>query len=212
MKQLIALATIALAAGAHAQTPQKSAAECDVEPLGKYLDLSFREFDQTMDGGWRAVANKKGCEGAAADLIAQYQDKLKRDVEGLDWHHGQLRAAAGENAKAIELFKRVLASEKAEPPEHRSDANILYHEATIAFMEGKLKTLEAKRAELAALPMPEGMAEALTKFKQRNPGRQAPEWPLNLGVVDGLIKCFGKPYAEAYACRDGNTGNDTAIR
>jgi hypothetical protein len=209
MKSHIVIATLVLAtAGAHAQAPQKSAADCGVEPLGKYVDLSFRQFDQTMDGGWRVFGNKKGCEAAAADLIAQYHEKLRRDVDGLDWHEGQLRAAAGQTARAIELFKNILAADKAEPPEHRSDANILYHEATIAFLEGDRKTLEAKRAELAILPMPDGMAEGLAKFKERYPGQPAPEWPLNLGVVDRLIKCFGKPYAEAYGdCGPGSTGS-----
>ena len=79
-------------------------------------------------------------------------------------------------------------------------------------MEGDRKTLEANRAELASLPMPDGMAEALANFKEKYPGRPAPEWPLNLGVVDGLIRCLGKPYAEAYACRDGNASNEPGVR
>jgi hypothetical protein len=212
MKRFIAIVVLAFAAtGAYAQASQKSAADCGVEPLSKYIDLSFRQFDQTMDGGWRVIGNKEGCETAAADLIAQYHERLRRDVDGLDWHEGQLRAAAGQSARAIELFKRILASDKSEPPEHRSDANILYHEATIAFLEGDRKTLEAKRAELAVLPMPDGMAEGLAKFKERYPGQPAPEWPLNLGVVDGLIRCFGKPYGEAYACRGGNTTSAPSV-
>jgi hypothetical protein len=30
-------------------------------------------------------------------------------------------------------------------------------------------------------------------------------WPPNIDVVEGLVRCVGRPYAEAYgACRPGN--------
>ncbi len=211
MRPLVIAALAFAVASAQAQTPQKSATDCGVS-LGKYMNLTFDEFDQSP-AGWREIADKPGCERAAADLIAKYRDeKISQQVAGLDWHEGQVRAAAGQTAKALDLFRRNVAFEKSAPAEQRSEADILYGEASIAFLEGDRKTLEARRAELAALPMPDGMAEALVKFKEKYPGQSAPEWPLNLGVVDGLIRCFGKPYAEAYACRGGNASSERGVQ
>jgi len=212
MKHLIAIAMLILGpASAHAQTPQKPAAECGVISA-KYMDLSFNEFDQTEGAGWREIAGKPGCQLAAADLIAEYRERALDKAFGLDWHEAQARAVAGQTEKALELFRRDLAYEKSLPAEHRSDNNILKAEATIAFLEGDLNTLRAKRAELAAMPKPDGFEEAIAKFKKNFPGAPPPEWPLNLSVVDGLIHCFGKPYAVAYGdCGPSNTSSEPAV-
>ena len=52
MKHLMAIATLVLAAAAaHAQTPQKSSAECGVK-LAKDPEMGFTQCDQTR--GWLA--------------------------------------------------------------------------------------------------------------------------------------------------------------
>jgi len=207
MKPLIVFTALAFAAAAHSQTPQKSTAECGVKP-SKYFDMSFREFDQTEGKGWREIKDQPGCDLAAADMIAQFREWMVDNAAGLDWHEAQGRAMAGQNDKALELFRRYLAFEKSKPAEHRSDENILKAEATVAFMEGDLNRLRDVRARLVVLPKPDGFDQGIARFKERYPNATPPTWPLNLGVVDGLIKCFGKPYAEAYGeCRKSIAGN-----
>lgn len=204
MRSLLLVATgIMLSADcALAQGPpqQLSAAECGASP-SKYLDMSFRDFDQTLDGGWRTIAKREGCELAAAELIALYRNRALDNAHDLDWHEAQVRAHFGQTEKALELFRRNLAYEKSKPDEHRSESNILKAEATVAFFERDLSALRATRARLAALPKPDGYDEGIAKFKQRYPTLTPPTWPLNLDIVDGFIMCFDKPYSEATECR-----------
>lgn len=207
---IVATALIVAAAAAHAQVPQKSAAECSVK-LSKYLDMSFTEFDQTMGAGWREVKDKPGCEIAAADLIAQYRERMLDNANGLYWHEAQGRAIAGQTDKALELFRRDLAYEKSKPDGDRADTNILKAEATIAFLEGDLDGVRAARAKLIALPKPDGFDLGIQKFKEKYPDLSPPTWPLNLRDFDAFITCFGKPYAEAYGdCRKDDASSKPA--
>jgi hypothetical protein len=66
-------------------------------------------------------------------------------------------------------------------------------DATIAFLRGDRPALLAARTALAALPRP---ADFAPRDVQGRP--VAMNWPPNLNVVDGLLACFGRPYAEAY--------------
>lgn len=206
MKTHILIALIALsAAGAHAQPPQRSDAECGVD-LGRFMNMTFAQFDQDLDHGWREIADKPGCERAGADLIALYRDEqLAQQMAGLDWHEAQVRAGAGETTRAIELFRRNLEFRKKRAmADQGSAADVLYAEATIAFLERDRAALIAKRAQLAALPKPDWFDEAAEKFRRAYPGSKAlMVWPSNLDTVDGFIACFDRPYAEAYAlaCR-----------
>ncbi|MDP3737038.1 MAG: hypothetical protein Q8R02_06595 [Hyphomonadaceae bacterium] len=207
MKHLIIVASIALApACANAPAPeapaapQLSAEQCGVD-LGKHMNLTFDEFDQNLDAGWREIANKPGCQQAGADLIALYRDQqLAQQAAGLDWHEAQLRAAAGETGKALDLFRRNLAFKKANAEDAGAAADVLYGEATIAFLERDRKTLQAKRDALAALPKPDWFEVTAANFRKKFPDAKAVmAWPTNLNVVDGFIACFDKPYTEAYS-------------
>lgn len=181
----LAASLLAISGAADAQPPQKSAEECGVQPLEHYLRMSAEEFNQSPQG-WRSIGNaKEGCEIAAADLIAAYHADLLKQAAGIEWHEAQGRAWGGQNAKALELFKRGLAYERSLPEERRSYPNIYMAEATVAFMENDLKRLQKARDDLAALPMPEGMAEGVAKFKAQYPGRPLPTWPPNLDAVEG---------------------------
>lgn len=172
-------------------------AECGVDAarLADLLALDQQAFDQDMDGGWRRVGRADGCEEAAADLIAVWREHSGNLVSSsiIDWHEGQMRAYAGQTQAAIALFDRS-----------RSDGAEwdLYVDATIAFLEGDRAALEAARAELATyVPSPEVIA-ARRQFLEDNPQIQVPdgfvEQPQNLNVVDNLLACFGRSYAEAY--------------
>jgi hypothetical protein len=185
-------------------TPQKPSADCLPGP-GKYMNLTPEQFDQTLGKGWREIGDRPGCELAAADLIAFYRkNRVEAWEASLNWHEAQLRAASGQTAQALELFRKEVAYEASV----HDDADRLYGEATIAFLEHDREALMAKRAELAALPKPDGFEIGIAKFKEKYPERPPPVWPTNLDTVDGLIHCFDKPYAEAYelACRVANSG------
>lgn len=163
------------------------------------LALPVEAFDQKLNAGWRPLAGKDGCLPAAADLIAAYRERhaasLRLDqVQGLDHHEGQLRAAAGDYVRAAELIARSRAKD-ADP------ANARYGDATVAFLRRDRAALMRARAELAAIPEPPQFAKAAADYTAKY--GLTISWPPNLDVVDGLIACFDKPYREAYeaACR-----------
>lgn len=159
------------------------------------LSLDFEAFDQSMTSGWRPLA-RKGCTAEAADLIRDYRiahPETKR-ASLLLWHEGQLRATAGETQAAIALFRQAY-----KPAEMDSGFGWnLYVDGTIAFLSRDRTALLTARQKLAALPKP---ADWDTDTARANARTGVPSWPLNLGVLDGFLRCFDKPYAETYICR-----------
>jgi hypothetical protein len=158
---------------------------CHVD-RGAMLALPEGKFDQDLEGGWRALAARTPCRRAAADLIAAYRRAHPQARPLLRWHEGQLRAGLGETGRAIRLFDSA---------RKRDDASWNdYVNATIAFLRHDRRALSAARARLAARPRP-------PDWDPRDPtGRPIPvAWPPNLNAVDGLIRCFGKPYEQAYS-------------
>ena len=157
-----------------------------------YMDLDYWTFDQDPEIGVRSILDKPGCESAGADLISEYHSALiekgepvsyrfgdqdvtfseNGEVGILYWHEGQVRAFAGQTGRAIDLFHKSM-----EVDDNKTGSGRHYALATIAFLEDDRDALLAERAALAKL---------------------VPADNLNLGVVDGLIACFGRPYKEAY--------------
>jgi len=174
----ILLAAAALQAAAPAPDP------CPVDERAM-LALPLDAFDQDMAGGWRALSQRPGCAARAADLIRAYREAAQRRMAILYWHEAQLRAEAGETDAAVRLMGQ------ARHPTEEDGWNA-YVDASIAFLRGDRDRLVAARDRLAALPMPEGFREA------RFPAGFAMRWPLNLDVIEGFIRCFGRPYREAY--------------
>jgi len=167
-----------------------AAAQPAIQPCGvdraALLALPEREFDQDLEGGWRALAAKRRCRRAAADLIAAYRRAHPQAGSLLRWHEGQLRAGLGEKARAIRLFA---SARKPDDPSWND-----YVDATVAFLNRDRRALAAARARLAARPKPADWDP------RDSEGRPLPiSWPLNLEVVDGLVRCFGKPYEIAYS-------------
>lgn len=154
------------------------------------LALDEDAFDQDLTGGWRALSNK-GCELAAADLIAAYRASHGggRGVLSL-WHEGQLRADAGQTARAIALFAR---SRKTRAEDAGWGWN-LYVDGSLAFLRHDRPALRVARDRVAALPPPADLARA------RGPdGKPATiRWPMNLNILDGLLRCFDRLYRIAY--------------
>lgn len=158
------------------------------------LVMSLQEFDQG-DNGWRSL-EAPGCEAIIADGIKRYRDrnpKLLDQNDGIIWHEAQLRASAGQTDEAIALMLRTRDSD--------GPAIRPYTDATIAFLRHDRAALMASRDELLAMPEPDYFRDAAARFAKSYPDQPPLVWPLNRDVVDGLIACFDRPYAEAYDCR-----------
>jgi len=190
---IAALLSFALQA---APAPGPSPDPCPVDNRAM-LALGMDAFDQDMAGGWRAVSQRPGCEARAADLVRDYRIFTQQRLSTLYWHEAQLRANLGENEAAVRLM------EQSRKPDDQRGWNP-YVDATIAFLRNDRPALTAARERLAALPRP-------ADFEERTlPGGYRIRWPLNLDVVDGLIRCFGRPYRNAYApeCRVAEVSNE----
>jgi hypothetical protein len=155
----------------------------------KMLALDQDAFDQDMNGGWRKLGNVPQCQAVAADLIRDYRVHHKNEASILYWHEGQMRASIGQKVEAIALFEK-----SRHVPDNGTGWN-QYVDATVAFLRGDRKAFDAARNELVALPKP-------ADWDTKTPDGTPVPWPMNLGVVDGLGKCFDRPYSEAYGvCR-----------
>lgn len=185
---LILLLSAACALGQAVQTPNSPVqVDCSLKPdqLDALLAQPFLSFDQDFAGGWRELENK-GCELTAAMLIDTYlvdsPEELKTVLrEDLYFHAGQLYAMVGLRKLAVRRFFRSLNLHEA------TDVDLAWNTyvfATIAFLQGDRDEFAHQRLLLAS-------------------AKPTRENKINLGVVDGLAKCFEKPYREAYSttCR-----------
>lgn len=156
------------------------------------LSLTPEKFDQDLMGGWRKLAAKPGCEEAAASLIQKYIEVNADTIpigslHPMYWHVGQLKAFAGDSEGAIPFLMAGV-----NPSQRGRDIGFHhYAQGTMAFLDGDLAGLKAARDRLSALPKPDWFATQPAKGRILN-------WPLNLGVLEGLIRCFGHPYTVAY--------------
>jgi hypothetical protein len=161
------------------------------------LLLSYKDFDQDMAGGWRTLETR-GCQLAAADLIRTYRHQ-KQELSGgersvLSWHEGQLRAIAGDYKSAIPLLLGGV-------PENDPIDFVDYALGTVAFLQRDIQGLRAARSRLASAPRPATIPGPDPSGKKDRNVEVKVNWPPNLNVLDGLIRCFDKPYKQAYNCR-----------
>jgi hypothetical protein len=182
------IAVLSMAYGsALAAEPQSGADTCAFD-RSKLLSQDLATFDQSPQG-WRELAFKgAACHRETADLIAEYRklrpEVMKTNINSylLYWHEGQTRAFMGENQQARGLFEQ---SRVPHIPVFK--AWNIYVDATVAFLDRDRDALLNARTRLAELPPEAG-----------KPGSK----PMNLDVVDGLVRCFDRSYADAYsACR-----------
>lgn len=158
------------------------------------LALDEQAFDQEPDG-WRKLANPD-CFAAAADLIRDWRAAHPEHGAMLFWHEGQMRAAAGQYGAAPPLFEAA----RAGPNEWNIDTGWnAYVDASVAFVQRDLPALKTARTRLATLPPPLQPQAAPAVKAEPMPEN----WPPNLDVIDRLIACFEKSYADAMspACR-----------
>ncbi|MBO9498130.1 MAG: hypothetical protein J7496_06660 [Novosphingobium sp.] len=151
------------------------------------LAMDYAEFDQDPASGWRALP-AEGCDLEIADLIGDWRTQHESTDPILYWHEGQVRAVAGQIARAIELFER---SHEAIDPFGWN----LYVDGSVAFLRRDRAALQAARDELAALPRPEDWPPLGMDGKPADVG-----WPMNLDFLDGFLRCWDEPYKIAYDC------------
>lgn len=164
------------------------------------LALDEQSFDQDLSnggGGWRGLAARQECELVAADLIAEYRSMHNVESPLLFWHEGQLRAFSGQYTQAISLL------EKSYKPKQQDFGWNVYADATIAFLANDRLKLDRALADLKATPAPPGETLIDGKLEMTGPDgtKTMMPWPLNVDVVEGLQRCLGKPYREAYGSR-----------
>ena len=144
--------------------------------IDSLMGLSFDEFDQNMEGGWRLYANRMDFD-SATQLIKLYLDKhpdLKsNEREVMSFHCGQMLALMDKNLDAIPYME---ASKKKN--EDVMQWNI-YVDATIAFLKKDKEAFSLKIKELEEKSiMPEDQNR-------------------NLMLLKRLEESFDKTYADA---------------
>lgn len=157
---------------------QAFADECDdllQEHRGTDMSLSYEQFDQTPDNGFRVLA-ANACYAEAASLIQEYIATNNATENSLRWHVAQLSATAGDYPTAIDFSKQVLSeSEDFSLKPLRWNDYVL---ATIAFLEKDMDALELHRNRVAEATDYAGNA-------------------MNLKLLDALVKHFDESYAYA---------------
>ena len=149
----------------------------------------------------RRALEARGCPQRAASLIAAYRTQpANTGFNLLAWHEAQIRAGLGQADQAV-----VLMRQSYRPVEQNKGGWNEYVDASIAFLSDDRDGLQQARDALAAVEPPDEF-KVVDGFFTLKDGEQEHRvaWPPNLTVVDGLLRCFGKPYGEAYgseACR-----------
>lgn len=175
-----------LAAAQPAETAPAPDCAYDLEAM---LALDRDAFDQDMDGGWRVLDMKEGCEIATAELIRTWRHEKRDHSHILYWHEGQLRASAGQTAEAIALFR--LTYKPTEEDTYFGWNH--YVSGTLAFLESDREALAAAITRLKALPEPQN-----NSFAQPDGTMIQISWPPNLNVLEAFERCWGRSYKEAY--------------
>ena len=100
MKQLPCVLMVAFAATTGAAEPEQ-----------KLLQLSYEQFDQTRDGGWRTLTQERRCSEAArlieryATMHAQHLDPFKKF--SLAFHAAQMYGMANASSDAIRKLEEA---------------------------------------------------------------------------------------------------------
>jgi hypothetical protein len=189
-RRIFALLSSAVFLTAMNPAPPPDQSKC-VYDKDAMLALEQKEFDQDPNNGWRKVA-VPGCKDVAADLIRVWRTHHNRQDTILFWHEGQLRAEAGQYQSAIKLFEQ---STKTEAEDGGWGWNIYVH-GSIAFLQGDKRGLKKATKELANLPKPANLGRSV----DIHGNTVEVEWPLNLHILKGFIRCWGQSYGQAYAC------------
>jgi hypothetical protein len=158
--------------------PVDEIGKCGLKPdtVSRLLALDANAFDQSFDG-FRSLGFRQ-CYVDAALMIDLYlsvnsEKLLPSSQVALKFHAGQMYAHSGETLYSIAARRMQESTEYSKHPAWHA-----YVGATVAYLKRDLTGLRLQRGVLAAAADPND---------------------LNLAVVDRLISCFDRPYAEAYS-------------
>ena len=115
------------------------------------LELSWREFDQSLDSGWRPIADREEY-ARAAELIEYYLENKSGLEQGqiayLHFHAAVLHGYEDKNEQAIEHFRS--ASVDSFPAGFPQSWNALV-KGELAFMLKDMDSVRSARDEIAAM-------------------------------------------------------------
>jgi hypothetical protein len=185
---LFILSVFASATALVAEEPERPECAHDREAI---LALEFVAFDQTAGSGWRPLYDA-GCYKEAAELVRDWGARHGQTQSVILLHEAQLWGYAGRSDLAIPLFERQFR----ETEDETSDDRKLYIEGNLAFLQRDRARLEAATAKLAALPRPTNWGNAVDAHGK--PIQRA--WPLNLNVMQALLRCWDETYEVAAHC------------
>jgi hypothetical protein len=152
---------------------------CNVAPADREVLLarSYQEFDEAVeDFGWRALF-QRGCIREAIAILDAYRDRNAGRMTNdqrleLSFHIGQILALSGYEAESLSHFEAARSEMAAEEWS-------AYVDATVAFIRKDRRQLLSARERYA---------------------KAAASQPMRLQIIDGLLRCFEKSYAQAVHC------------
>ena len=171
----------------------------DADEVQRLLSLPQSDFDQNPRSGWRLYASNR-CYSDAAALIAGYIAHRNPGLGALSllrFHQFQMLAYAGDTCGALAVLEEV---ERIDAARNADAGWRLYVAGTRAFLENRREELEAHAAALIAFADRRGPTERAAR--------------LNANVLQGLVRCFGRPYAAAYGppCADREAARRITMR
>ena len=170
--------------------PDARQTACDHE-REEVLALDFVAFDQTEGSGWRPLY-RAGCYAQAAQLLRDWRERNESAPNIILFHEAQMWAYAGNSASARELFAQT----------YRDDGSVgavtwnLYVDGNLAFLQRDRAGLEAAAAALESVPKPSSWDKAVDAHGQPI----ALPWPLNLNVLEAMLRCWDATYEIAAHC------------
>lgn len=122
-----------------------------LEQMNTDMNLTYQEFDQTMDKGFRLLA--KDCKAQAVDLIKNYIIINGAEQDSLRWHIAQLSGELGRFDEAIAYAKTTLREDGTGALKWND-----YVWGYVAYWQKDVKTLQEKIAVLEAATSHKGNA------------------------------------------------------
>ncbi|OYT87544.1 MAG: hypothetical protein CFE46_10305 [Burkholderiales bacterium PBB6] len=161
---------------AHAEDTMCEATYEEVAPIA--MNMPYWEFDQS-ESGWRKLGD---CHSESARLLGRFIKKQESELRGVRWHLAQALALDGENARAAAEALKSLNPDEA--TQHPTFSWNTYVQATVEFLRNDREAFDLQY-------------EAHRKAAAQDAANK-----VNLDVLTGLSRCFGRPYKEAYGkCR-----------
>ncbi|MEM6509383.1 MAG: hypothetical protein AAF644_07820 [Pseudomonadota bacterium] len=153
-------------------------ADCKValeERLKDDLNLTYQQFDQTYDAGFRLL-EKSGCHAEAAILIKRFISHNNSKESSLTWHLAQMEGLAGNYQQSVFHAKKVL-----DPDEELSGSKMYWND----FVLGNIAFWNKDKAKLKQ------HIAIIEKGQSFKPNQ------INLNYLNQLLKHFDLSYKQA---------------